>query len=353
MLDAPHNPAIASAIGLVRGAIHGALGPGAGSRRLLVGCSGGRDSVAALGLLSLLSRSERLELTVAHVDHGLRPASAAEGDLVAALADRLELGCVRARLGLEPGPGLPARARLARRAALEQQAAVCEADAIVLAHTATDQAETMLMHLTRGAGLEGLAAMSGYEHPWLRPLLDLTRAQTGELCELLGLEFIDDPTNADTQALRVWLRELVFPRLREHNPRLELALVGLARQAADAEQALLAWADAEVERRSNPGHAGHAGHAGHGWDLAQFDALPRAVRTRMLRRMCDLCGVDLTALRRQIIEAMDTAAVEVSRSQQGGPGTPSPAPLGWDLSPGRRIEIRKTGVHGPRRQAER
>jgi tRNA(Ile)-lysidine synthase len=113
-------------------------------------------------------------------------------------------------------------------------------------------------------------------------------------------------------------------------------MLGLARQAADAEQALGAWAEAEVERRA----------CEHGWDLGEFDALPRAVRTRALRRICALSGVDLTALRRQIIEAMDLAAVAVSRARAGGPGTPSPAPVGWDLHPGRRIEIGKHGVHG-------
>lgn len=339
----PHSPMIAAALGLVRGALCGALGSGAGPRRLLVGCSGGRDSVAALGLLTLLRRSERLELTVGHVDHGVRPESAAEGDLVAALADELGIACLRARLDLAVGPGLPARARVARRAALERQAAACGADVIVLAHTATDQAETMLMHLTRGAGLDGLAAMPTYEHPWLRPVLDLTRAQTGELCERLELRFVDDPTNADTRALRVWLRELLLPRLREQNPRVEFALLGLARQAADAERALLEWADAEVARRFTAS----------GWELGQFDALPRAVRTRALRRMCEFSGVELSALRRQIIEAMDAAAVAVSRSQGGGPGTPSPAPRGWDMHPGCRIEIGKQGVQARRSETER
>jgi tRNA(Ile)-lysidine synthase len=334
----PHSPEIAAALGLVRGALRGALGPGVAPRRLLIACSGGRDSVAALGLLELLRRSERLELTVGHVDHGVRPESAAEGDCVAGLADRFGLACLRTRLDLEVGPGLPARARVARRAALRDQAAACGATLIALAHTATDQAETMLMHVTRGAGLDGLAAMSTHEHaqPWIRPLLDLTRAQTGELCEQLGLRYVDDPSNADTGALRVWLRALVLPRLREQNPRVELAMLGLARQAADAEQALREWSDAEVDRRARE----------HGWDLGEFDALPRAVRTRALRRICELSGVDLTALHRQTIEAMDLAAVAVSRARAGGPGTPKPASLGWDLRPGRRIEIGKHGVHG-------
>ncbi|PRP98102.1 tRNA(Ile)-lysidine synthase [Enhygromyxa salina] len=226
---------------------------------------------------------------------------------------------------------------------LLRQAEACGADAIVLGHTATDQAETMLMHVTRGAGLDGLAAMATHEPPWLRPLLGLSRGQTGRLCEQLGLRFVDDPTNADTDALRVWLRELVLPRLREQNPRVEFALLGLARQAGDAEDALLEWANAEVERR----------RVGGGWELSQFHVLPRAVRTRVLRRVCELCGVDLSTVHLRVIEAMDEAAVAVSRSRAGGPGTPNPAPRGWDLRPGCRVEIGKTGVHARQRGTKR
>jgi tRNA(Ile)-lysidine synthase len=327
----PRRPEIAAALGPVRGALRGAYG-GKGAR-LLIACSGGPDSMAALGLLTLLRRSEGLELCVGHVDHGLRAESPAEAELVADTAAALGLRCVRARLELERGPGLPARARDGRRAALEDQRRACGAEATVLAHTATDQAETMLMHLARGAGLEGLAAMRRFEAPWLRPLLELTRAQTRELCGALDLPFVDDPSNADTDSMRIWLRERVLPHLREHNPRLDLGLVGLARQAGEAEEALLEWACAEVDRRAGPG----------GWSLEGFDALPRAVRTRALRRMCELGGVDLAQLRRRVVDAMDAAAVAVAASR--GPATPSPAPRSWDLNPGRRVQIDKNGVH--------
>ncbi|PRQ05543.1 tRNA(Ile)-lysidine synthase [Enhygromyxa salina] len=330
----PRSPEIAAALGPVRETLRAALGPGAGPRHLLVGCSGGPDSIAALGLLTILRRSEALELTVGHVDHGLRAESGAEADQVADVARGLGLGCLRDRVELEPGPGLPARAREARRAALRRQQLECGATAIVLAHTATDQVETMLMHLTRGAGLEGLAAMREYEPPWLRPLLELTRAQTRALCGQLELPFVDDPTNTNTEALRIWLRARVLPHLREHNPRLELALTGLARQAGDAEEALSVWAEAEVEERAGP----------RGWGLTGFDALPRAIRTRALRRMCELCGVDLTQLRWRVVEAMDASAVAVARARGRGAGSPSPAPRSWDLHPRCRIEINKNGV---------
>lgn len=330
----PHSPIIAGALGPVREALgvleHGASGD---RRRLLIGCSGGPDSIAALGLLSLLCRSERLELIVGHVDHGLRAESGAEAEQVQQVASALRLAYLRTKLELTRGSGLPARAREARRSALEHQREACGATAIVLAHTATDQAETMFMHLCRGAGLDGLAAMPTFEAPWLRPLLGLTRAQTRELCGVLGLPFVDDPTNADTDALRIWLRERVLPRMREENPKLELALLGLARQAGDAERALCGWAQAEVERRATD----------EGWSLVDFDLLPPAVRSRVLRRMCELAGVDLTQLRRRVVETMDAAAVAVAVGGRGF-GTPTPAPRGFDLHPTCRVEIGKFGL---------
>lgn len=327
----PRTPAIAAALGPVRAALACAGKPS----RLLVACSGGPDSIAALGLLLILRRSEGLELGIGHVDHGLRPESRAEAELVEALARRFALRCFVTRVELEHGPGLPARARQERRVALREQAERFAAEWIILAHTATDQAETMLMHLTRGAGLDGLAAMPTLDRPWLRPMLELTRAQTRELACALELPFVDDPTNQDLGALRIRLREIVLPILRAHNPRLEQAMLGHARQSADADRACEQWAAREVELRRRP--------ADLAWDLTGFDQLPRAVRMRALRRMCELAGVDISQLRARVVEAMDAAALEVAVAR--GPGTPSPAPRRFDLRPRRRITIDKNGVH--------
>lgn len=337
---------IAAALGTVRRALGQALGPPGtdGPRALLVACSGGRDSMTALGLLAILRRSEGLALTLAHVDHGLRSRGEAEAEaaLVASVAGELGLPCLSVRLELEPGPGVAARARAARREALQAMGAEAGAAAIVLAHTATDQAETMLMHLTRGAGLEGLAAMRAFERPWLRPLLELTRAETGALVASLELPHVDDPTNDDRSVLRIWLRQEVLPRLRQSNPRLELAMVGLARQAGEAQAALDHWAASVVHERAQPATA--HGPGVRFWSLAGFHELPRALRTQALRRMCEQSGVDLVELRRRVIDDMDAAAIAVARSLAGGPGTPRPAPRSWDLHPRRRARIDKNGV---------
>jgi len=340
----PRHPDIAAALGQLRPALARVAGSVAGSRRgplpLLVACSGGADSTALLGLLALIREGDRLDLTVGTIDHGLRPGSADEAAHVGALAAGLGLPLQATRLALAPGPGLPARAREARRAALQAMAG--PGVAIALGHTRTDQAETVLMHATRGAGLEGLAAMSSWEPPWLRPLLGLGRATTRALCGLLGLTFVDDPTNLDLHHPRVRVREQLLPGLRQDNPRVESALAALAEQAADAEAALAAWARAEESgRRLGPDH----------WAADGLAGLPRAVRTRVLRRICELGGVDMAALGHNAIASVDRALCgrdAAANALDAGAASPARAPRAWDLRPGLRLHLDRGGLRlGP------
>jgi tRNA(Ile)-lysidine synthase len=323
---AQHHPDIARALGLCRASLEPALD--VRPARLLVACSGGPDSVALLGLCNLLRKGLGLELVVGHVDHGLRPESGAEAEHVRSLARGLGLGFEHTRVELEPGPGLPARARRARRRALLEQAARAEASRVALGHTATDQLETMLMHLVRGSGVDGIAAMPPMDAPWVRPLLGLDREQTRDVATRLGLGFVDDPTNRDPSHFRARLRTEVLPLLRGENPRVDHAFVAASEQARDAEHALGVWAQRECAGRAR---------AGHRWSLEDFDLLPRAVRTRVLRALCEQSGVGIEALKHQVIDAIDAAAVERAltlRPPRGGPGV---EPKGWDLHPNRRL----------------
>ena len=340
----PRHPSIAAALGHLRPALASlraqrGLAPGR-PLALLVACSGGADSTALLGLLALIAAGDQLELAVGHVDHGLRAASREEAAHVARVAAGLGLSLRHTRLALAPGAGLPARARDARRAALRAMAG--DAAAIVLAHTQTDQAETLLLHATRGAGLEGVAAMPMWDPPWLRPLLGLPRVATRALCGALGLEFVDDPSNLDRRHPRVRVREEVLPVLREHNPRVEAALAGLAAQAADAEAALTQWAEREESaRRRGPGW----------WAIDGLAALPRAVRTRLLRRLCAEGGADLGSLGQAAIASIDRALCAragAATAQEAGPASPARAPRSWDLRPGLRLRLDRGGLRiGP------
>ena len=176
--------------------------------------SGGADSLALLALAS----HGGLAVTAVHVDHGLRPGSAEESGVVAEAAVRFGAAFRAERVALEPGPNLEARARAARYAVLPPD--------VLTGHTADDQAETVLLNLLRGAGLAGLAGMAPARHP----LLGLRRAETRSLCDDLGLQPVDDPTNADVTWRRNRVRHEVLPFLCEVAGR-DLVPV-LARQAA-------------------------------------------------------------------------------------------------------------------------
>lgn len=352
----PRHPSIARALGSCRRSLAALRSPavalrgpaGGGARvHLHVACSGGPDSVALLGLLCLLAPRERLQLSVGHVDHGLRPSSADEAALVRRLAEAHGLPFALDRLALEPGPGLPARARQARRAALREQARRHGAGLVALGHTATDQAETILLHLARGAGLPGLAAMAALEPwgdgagdlagGWLRPLLALERHETRELAERLRLPFVDDPTNLDRSHPRVRMRLELLPALRELNPRVEVALARTAAHARQAEEALQQWVDHELRARCPVAAAGDSASArapdprpvtsAPRWSTEGMAALPVAVRTRIVRRVCQAAGAPEDALPARTLASIDDALAQ-----------PGPA-RAWDLHPWIRVHV--------------
>jgi tRNA(Ile)-lysidine synthase len=159
--------------------------------------SGGADSLALL----VLAVEAGCPATAIHVDHGLRPGSADEADVVRAVAERVGARFRAERAVVALGPNLEARARAARYAVLPAR--------VLTGHTADDQAETVLLNLLRGAGLDGLAGMA----PERRPLLGLRRGETRALCAALGLAWLEDPSNVDPAHRRNRVRAEVLPLL--------------------------------------------------------------------------------------------------------------------------------------------
>lgn len=176
--------------------------------------SGGADSLALL----VLAVAAGCEVTAWHVDHGLRPGSSAEAEVVAAVAGRHGAGFRAERISVPAGPNLEDRARRARLAVLPH--------GVLTGHTADDQAETLLLALLRGAGLDGLTAMSAARHP----LLGLRRADTEAVCAAEGLSPVRDPTNADPAQRRNRVRHELLPLAAEVAGRDVVPL--LARTAA-------------------------------------------------------------------------------------------------------------------------
>lgn len=183
--------------------------------------SGGPDSLALLAL----AVAAGCHAHAVHVDHGLRPQGDAEAGLVEEAAARLGATCERVRVCVVPGPDLEARARRARYDVLPF--------GVMTGHTADDQAETLLLNLLRGCGLDGLRGMvaeGGGRQGVRRPLLGLRRAETAAVVGLLGLRAVSDPSNEDPRFRRNRARHEVLPLLAEVAQRDPVPL--LARTAA-------------------------------------------------------------------------------------------------------------------------
>jgi tRNA(Ile)-lysidine synthase len=213
------------------------------ARTLLLAVSGGGDSVALLRLLL----GSPYRLLVAHVDHALRPESAADAAFVAALgaAHDLPVASVRlevAQIARARGWNLEDAARRLRYDFLTRTAKRSGADLIVTAHTQDDQAETVLLQLLRGtAQPRGIPPRRGRV---VRPLLGLSRRQLREHLAALGQSYREDPSNADTQRTRAWLRYEIVPRLEARYPHLKATLARLAALQRDQAEALAAQAEA-------------------------------------------------------------------------------------------------------------
>ncbi|MFQ5874162.1 MAG: tRNA lysidine(34) synthetase TilS, partial [Dehalococcoidia bacterium] len=217
------------------------------SRPLVVAVSGGPDSLCLLHALDHYEEPLGLGLHVAHLNHRLRgKESDDDAAYVEGLAQQMRLPCtvgqedVRRRTSSHSS-SLEEKAREARYQFLAAVSEECGAAGVAVAHTADDQAETVLLHLLRGSGVAGLRGMqpvsalavaSGTNLTLFRPLLRTTRKDTQAYCEALGLAPRTDLSNLSTEHLRNRIRLELLPTLRDYNPNIEASLLRLAEAAS-------------------------------------------------------------------------------------------------------------------------
>jgi tRNA(Ile)-lysidine synthase len=206
---------------------------------LVVGLSGGADSVALLDALASLRRRRGFRVVAAHLDHGLRAGSADDAAFCAELCRSLDVPLradradVRARAARERG-GLEQAARGERYAFLRRVRDEEEAFAIAVAHTRDDQAETLLLRLLRGAGATGLAGMRPRSGDVVRPLLAVSRREVLAHLRERALGWREDPSNADLAHRRNRVRHELIPYLEERfNPGIRASLARTASVLAD------------------------------------------------------------------------------------------------------------------------
>lgn len=248
------------------------------SAKVLVLVSGGPDSMC---LLDMLGRELQGRVGVLTMDHGLRSEAVDECALVRREATARGCPVWTERLQVTAGPNLQERARTARRAAAEQLAARHGYDLIATAHTATDQAETILFRLARGTGRTGAIGMREQAGRWVRPLLTLTRDETRAWCDATGVPYVDDPSNRDMRFARVRIRQAVLPGLHAAHPGAVAALNRFARQLADEQDVIDTVLDDAWNRCA----------VGHGVGAAELATQPPALARLVARRLLRQAGV--------------------------------------------------------------
>jgi tRNA(Ile)-lysidine synthase len=226
-----------------------------------------------------LQRRLDLTLEVVTVDHGLRPEATNETAFVIDAARSLGLTAHLDQLQLPKGPAGPERARVARYQALERVCSARQFELIATAHTASDQAETLLMRLGRGASLSGAAAIREQRGRLIRPMLNLTRKDVIAYLEAQGRKWVEDPTNRDGAYLRTQVREKLLPLYEElMGPGVTERLAHFSRVAEEDDEAL----------RALSGPPGGADDRLHRDQLSQ---LGKAMRRRVVRGWLERAGL--------------------------------------------------------------
>ena len=291
------TPAIASVRSAVRLHIANHAASGNEESPILVGLSGGPDSLALAAATAFEATRAGVRAGVVIIDHGLQPGSA---DVAARAADQarsLGLDPVIVRAVLVGAAGGPeAAARHARYAALVTAAAEIGAGRVFLGHTLDDQAETVLLGLARGSGASSLKGMESVSGLYCRPLLGLRRTVTESFCRDSQLQPWHDPQNLDERFTRVRVRQSVLPMLeRELGPGIAEALARTATNVREDSEALDQFAEDQLEELAE-----HA-EAGISLPVRALAANPAALRQRIIRATVEAeFGVGLS--RAQTIE---------------------------------------------------
>jgi len=194
---------------------------------VLIGISGGIDSITLLYSLYFLSDKLKCSLIVAHANHGLRgEQSDREAEFVRKIADELKLPFVIEKIDVlgymgEKGLSKQAAARELRYDFFERAAKNTSANKIALGHNADDQAETVLMRLLRGSGASGIAGMRAVRDKIIRPLIEIKRDEITEFVKEKRLRYVEDPSNLEPYYLRNKIRLNLIPLLKEeYNPNI-------------------------------------------------------------------------------------------------------------------------------------
>lgn len=254
--------------------------------RILVGLSGGADSVALLRGLCALRKEAGFSVFAVYVNHGLREAAEEEESFCASLCKELEVPLLIKRVRLPADGSLEASARTARYGAFREAMEEYHADILALAHHRNDQAETLLLHLMYGAGGDGLSGMREYRAPVWRPLLRLSRDTLRRALAALGQDWREDESNQDTALTRNAIRARLIPAMEALYPQTVPALCRAAELLGSESDYLNAQATEWLSANAARG-------AWHFLLAAPFTGLHPAMQRRVVRAYALSLGITL------------------------------------------------------------
>jgi len=280
---------LSPAQGAIRHAVRQALvthtKPG---QKLLIAVSGGADSLALASATLFESKKLKLAVATVSIDHGLQKNSSKVTEQT--LEKLQQIGFVecwskKVKVGSKGGP--EAAARDARYQALESIRAESDSDFIVLGHTANDQAETVLLGLTRGSGSRSLSGMSVKTGKLLRPLLSIERSTTVQFCKDERISAWQDPQNKDLKFLRVRIRKVILPFLEKQlGSAVFNNLIRTGSQLQEDDQYLSDVANRAFKKIAKT--SSQVVTLGH----AELLKLPEAIRNRVIKSAIDYFAVD-------------------------------------------------------------
>ena len=290
----------------IRSAVRECLSSCSAGDTVLVAVSGGADSLALAAALVPESKNLLVNLVGVTIDHQLQESSGEQATKV--LEQLCELGIVQVeivKVDVELKDGLEASARRARYAALDAVAKKHNTKLIFLGHTLNDQAESVLLGLARGSGARSLSGMARCTGKYCRPLLEITRSETLAACAENNLISWIDPHNSDSSFARVRVRTDALPKLEESiGPGITEALARSADLLRDDADALDGWATQAAAKLDLAD-----------LEIIQLADLPKAVRTRLLRKAIYAAGAPIGS-----ITADHVASVEAFITSWHGQG---------------------------------
>jgi tRNA(Ile)-lysidine synthase len=267
---------------------------------LLVAVSGGADSLALAWAAAFVSPQHGFSLEAVVVDHGLQDDSAEVASQAQTTLTQMGVASTIIRVSVDGSGNVEDNARTARYDAILQHQKHSGAAAVLLGHTLDDQAETVLLGLTRGSGPASIRGMATYTHPWLRPFLAIPRDTTVGCVSDAGYSFWLDPHNTDRRFVRPRIRHDLLPAIEDIlGPGIPSALANTAALIAEDDDYLTSLADGHLSALSTtPGRL----------PAQPLAELPSPIRRRVLRAWVrETAGASMTLPQTEMVDALVVA----------------------------------------------